>query len=215
MAQPGRLGGSVWLAMAWACAAATVIGFVLPWASVDVKSPGALNTLRKHGAVGDALGELTEQLKRVTVTVHRGAEQVTGELPSLADLPTQIRGFHIPRLANQENSKVALALLDLLMGQQQRIGLKSYAVYLLPGLALLAAGLLTMRPRSRVCGLAVAGACAAVAGVGYWKLLTTNTAALFIAITIGPGLWVTLASYAALAVVAVLQVLVGDRRPAH
>lgn len=214
MAQPRRVSGSVWLVLAWGCAAAVVVGFVLPWAYIDLREPGALKALREQAPASGALGDLSHRVKRVTVTVRRGAEQVTGELPSLKDIPTQVSGLQIPQLANQENAKVALALMDLLLGEQQQVGLKSYVVYLLPLLALAAAGALTGFARSRACGVAVAVLCAAIAAAGFWKLLTTDTQALFVAITIGPGLWISLAAYAILAIAALLQILVGRRRPA-
>jgi hypothetical protein len=57
----------------------------------------------------------------------------------------------------------------------------------------------------------VAAMCAAVALLGWWKLTTTNVRNLFIAITIGPGLWLSLGAYAGLAVAAGLTGLAGGR----
>ena len=67
--------------------------------------------------------------------------------------------------------------------------------------------LLTFLGRLRAAAIGTAVLCAAVAGVGFWKLLTTNTTALFIAITIGPGLWLSLWGYVAIAAAGLLKSL--------
>ena len=97
---------------------------------------------------------------------------------------------------------MATALIELLMNERQHMGAKSYAVYLLPGMALACALLLTFLGTRRVVTIGAAVLCGMIAGVGFWKLLTTNTQTLFIAITIGPGLWLSLWAYAALALAA-------------
>ena len=147
------------------------------------------------------------------MTVRRGAETVTGDLPSLGDLPKQVSGIQIPQLANQQDAQVAVALIELLTNERQHVGVKSYAVYLLPGIALLCAFLLTWCGRRAPVAIGTAIVCVLVAGVGFWKLLTTNTQALFIAISIGPGLWLSLWAYVGLAVAAGLHLLLG-RTPA-
>jgi hypothetical protein len=79
--------------------------------------------------------------------------------------------------------------------------LKSYAVYLLPGLAL-ACGVLLGAPGAKppvVMGVGLASAAVVVAGL--WALLTTETRKLY-AVSIGPGLWISLAGYAAIAAAA-------------
>lgn len=187
---------------------AALVGFVLPWAFIDVHEPGALTQLRQTVPFDDTVRGLTSDLGRIAVKIRRGAETVTGELPSLSDIPTQVSGIRVPRLANQEKAQVVLALVELLTGQRQHIGLKSYAVYLLPGLAL-ACGLLLLGlgGRQPAVGIGVGLVCAAIAGGGFWKLLTTDTQTLFIAITIGQGLWLSLWAYAGLAVSAALSVV--------
>ena len=58
----------------------------------------------------------------------------------------------------------------------------------------------------------VAIVCAAVAGVGFWKLLTTNTQSLMVAITIGPGLWLSLWAYVGVACAAGVSGILGMKR---
>lgn len=188
--------------MAWVCAGASVVGFVMPWANLDLREPGVVKQLRETRPVRETLGGLTKDIGRIAVQIRRGAESVTGDLPGVADIPKQVSGIQIPQLANQEHAKVATALIELLMNERQHIGAKSYAVYLLPGMALACALLLTFLGTRRVVTIGAAVLCGMIAGAGFWKLLTTNTQTLFIAITIGPGLWLSLWAYAALALAA-------------
>ena len=203
------------LVLTWACVAVAGVAFFLPWASIDVTAPGALARLRETAPLRGSVGGLTKELGRVVVKIRRGAETITGDLPTLADIPKQVSGAQIPGLANQQHAQVAIALFELMTSSRQQIGLKSYAVYLVPGIALLCGLLLTFIGSRLSIALGVAMFCAVVAGVGFWKLLTVDTRALFIAITIGPGLWLSLWAYVGLGATAGLQALIGGRRGAR
>ena len=198
------------LAVAWGCAALAVRGFAMPWAHLDVHEPAMLKQVRQTAPLQDAMQGLGRGLSRIAVNIKRGTETVTGDIPlgSLDNLPRAITGAQIPQLANSHQAQVALAVMQLLAGAStQELGRQSYAVYLLPGLAVLAAVLLTVVGRRRLVAGAVAIVCSLIAAVGFWKLLTTNTATLFVAITIGQGLWLSLWAYAGLAAAAIGSVL--------
>jgi hypothetical protein len=198
--------------LAVASIAASLIGFVQPWAHIDLREPEAIRQVREGTPLGGLLDTFKDKAGRIAVTVKRGAETITGELPGLGDIPKSVSGIQIPRMANQEGSKVAIALLELFTNTRQHIGLKSYAVYLVPGLVVLGGGLLLLGfGRRPLVGWSLAGAAAAVAAIGFWKLLTTNTTALFIAITIGPGLWLSLWAYVGLAASAALTAVAASR----
>ncbi len=191
------------LVLAWVSVAATIEGFVLPWAMIEVREPGMVKQFRQATPFHDTVGGLTKDLGRIAVKIRRGAEVVTGELPSLADLPKQVSGAQIPQVANQEQAKLVTALVELLTNQRQGLGAKSYLVYLVPGLAVLFGLLLTgLGGRWPVVAMIIAVLCASLAAMGFLKLTTTNTRTLFIAITIGRGLWLSLWGYVGLAVAA-------------
>ena len=181
------------LLVAWASVAAAVAGFFLPWAVVDLRTPG-----RDGASVRDALRGLTQKLGRVEVTIHRGSETVSGELPSADNLPRQVSGIEIPRLANDQKTQVAVALIELLTNTRQPIGVTSYAVYLVPGIALVCGVLLTVLG-GRVPAAVIACACAALAGAGFWKALTADPRALVATVSLGPGVWLSLWAYVGLA----------------
>lgn len=178
----------LFLIAAWVCAGATVAGLFLPWAHLSLRDS---STMQQWGT------------GRIAVKIRRGADTISGDLPSPADIPRQVTGAQIPQLANQGKAKVAVALFELFTEQRQRLGLKSYAVYLIPGIALLCAVLLTVWGQARAVAFGVAVGCALVAGLGLWKLLTADTKTLFVAITIGHGLWLSLWSYLGLSVAAI------------
>lgn len=192
-------------ALAWVSVAVVLRAFFLPWAMIDLREPSLVRQVRETVEGQGLLDGLSQRIGKVTAEIRRGAETVTGEL-RVSDIPREVSGVQIPQMANQKNAHVAMALVEMLTQKRQHIGAKSYAVYLVPGLALLCGALLTCLGGAAAVALGVAGLCAAIAGVGFWKLLTTNTSTLFVAITIGPGLWQSLWGYAGLAAAALLSV---------
>lgn len=201
-----RLAGLV----TWGSVAAAVAGFFLPWAHLDVHEPHALQQLGRTADNAPLLGELAKAIGRVTVEVRRGAETITGELPTLKDFPGRVTGFDIPQVANQRDAKVAMALAEAFTRTRHDIGAQSYAVYALPALALLSGALLTVLGRRVVVTLGVVLLGTVVAGVGSWQLLTMKTDLRFVAITVGQGLWLSLWAYAGLAFGAALHLVSGD-----
>jgi len=202
----------VGLVLVWVNVGVAAIGFVLPWARIDLREPTLVKQVRGALPASDTLSGLKKDLGRITATIRRGAETVTGDLPTLSDIPKEVSGIQVPQLANQHNAQTALALMELFTGKQEHIGLKSYAVYLLPGIALVSGLLLTFLGRQRLVPWSVAGLCAAIAAAGFWKLLTTNTQALMVAITIGPGLWLSLWAYVGLSAAAALCGILSVKR---
>ena len=286
----------------WISVAASVIGFVLPWATLDVKAahlPGQLTQALPGADLQALAGKLTSKIGRVTIQFKRGTETIAGELlPDLSTIPTSVSGLEIPQLVNRQDAKVAMAFAEMFTGQRD-LGAKSYAVYLVPALALVCGALVTLAsglrvgrtlrvsallerllserlrnaecagtrpsatppgggvpasvgrtlrvsalpsatppgggvpasvgrtlrvsalpsatppgggvPASVVCG-GIGGACLAIAGLGFWKLLTTKSDTLFVAITLGPGLWLSLWAYVGLGICAILFALTGDKR---
>lgn len=199
------------ITVAWLSAMLAVVGFFLPWAHLDLRQPKVVQQLTEQAGVTNTVKDLTRSVGRIAVRLRRGAETVVGDLPTLSDLPKQVSGYQIPQFANQEQAQVAIAIAELLTGARQQIGAKSYAVYLLPGIALLCALLLTVLGEQRLVAAAVALLCAIVAGVGSWKLATVPREALVISIVIGHGLRLSLGAYVGLTLAALLS-LVPNRR---
>ncbi|GEM_PF-644238 len=187
------------LVVGWLSAASVMLGFVQPWALLDVREPSMMKKLREASPVSGTLGGITKDVGRIAVKIRRGAKTVTGDLPSLSDIPRQVSGVQIPQMANSEHAKVVTAIFELFMNEHQQVGAKSYAVYVVPGLALVCALLLTLFSGRGPVLLGVAVVGALIASVGFYKVLTTNTQTLFVAITIGRGIWISLWGYTGLA----------------
>ncbi len=198
---------SVVLALAWGSVGLACAGFFQPWVRIDVRDPGLAKPMKSLALAGEGIPGLTKGAGRITVTIRRGTKTVTGDLASLGTIPHQISGVQVPQVANQENAQLTLSIMELLMNERQHIGLKSYAVYLLPGIALLCAGLLTALGGRPPVAWGVAGLCALIAGVGGWKLLTTNLHARIVAVSVAHGLWMSLWAYVGIAAAGVLAAL--------
>lgn len=197
------------LVLAWACAAATIIGFFQPWARLSARESPAAQAIQQAAGTGPFDGLLGEA-GRVTVTIRRGAETLTSDVSSLSRIPREVSGAQIPRLVRQTDTQVGIALLELLTSTRQQLELKSQAVYLVPALAVLAAWLMSLSARGRVLPGVVGGLCVAVAGLGGWKVLTSDLQTSFVAVSIGPGLWLSLGAYAGLGLVGLLRTLLGS-----
>jgi hypothetical protein len=196
----------------WLSVSAPCIGLFLPWAYLDMQEPSVIKQLRSSGVLGESFGELTKEVGRVTATVRRGAKTITGDLADVGQIPTQVTGIQIPSMVRQQNAQVAIALLELLTKQRQQLELKSLAVFLVPGLAVLL-GLLILGPVGKPPAVwLIAALCSAVAAAGWWRLATLNPKTLVIAITIGPGLWLSLGGYGGLALAATIRGLVKGAR---
>ena len=181
----------------WACVATAVFAFFLPWAQLDFNMGSVEKDFTRTAK--RALGK-SFKMKKAPKRAQKGTPLI----------PTKVRGYQIPIMANRKNAKVAMQLVKMFTKKDDQIGLKSYAVYLLPGLAVLCGCVLSGWRRSRVALGAISVLCAAVVAGGLWVLLTTDTRKEY-AIVVGAGIWLSLAAYAGLAAIAA-RGLAGFRR---
>ncbi len=198
----------------WVGVATALVGFVQPWASIDVKYrdlardvTGTVDAVAQDAGLGDVLASLSKRVGRIAVSVKHEAETITGELPDLSSIPTVISGADIPRLANRKDAHVVIAFAELWTGHRE-LSAKSYLVYLVPGLILLGGVLVTAFRGARWLCVVVGLTALVIAGFAGWKLSTTSTDTLLVAITIEPGLWRVCWGYAGLGAASFLTALV-------
>ena len=196
----------VFLPPVWLCVAAAVAGFFLPWVRMDIGTSKSSKQL--ESAARTSLG------KTFKVGGSKEPSWIRHRATRTATLPTRISGFQIPVLANRKNAKVVTDLVKLFTKRDEHLGFKSYAVYGLPGLAVVCGLLLSWGGRRRLLVAGVAVLCAAVAGGGCWTLLTTDTRAAC-GVAIGAGLWLSLWAYAGLAATLILHAWRGYATLAH
>lgn len=180
------------MGLAWLGVAAAGWGFLLPWAHLEMAD--------STRTAAEVLAGVAQQVGRVTISVRQGDRTVSGDLSSLADVPHQVRGVEIPRVVRQRHAQLALAVLEMLTQASRHLEAKSYAVYLVPGIALCCGVLLTAWGARAPVAFGVALACAVIAGVGCWKLLTVRPETASLVLRVGQGLWLSVWAYVGLAV---------------
>ena len=137
--------------LVWVGVAAALIGFFLPWGMLDLREGRtekqfAASARKSLGKTFKSMGAKPSHQPSWIRSHHgQGAPMI----------PTRVSGYQIPRLANRENVKIVTGLMELVTKKRERVGLKSYAVYLVPGIALLC-GMLLLGPELQrpalVCG---------------------------------------------------------------
>lgn len=200
-----RIINAVGMILVWVSVVSVVAGFFLPWVTIDVRAAGAmerLDALTNSSAAGD---KVLQGASRISLQIHQGTKTISADIPALADLPRQLRGIDIPRVAHDERLQVALAVAQLLTGHSQDVARKSNAVYLVPAFAIISGVLLTGCRGSRVTGTVIALLAATIAGIGAWKFSTLTTPTPIVHVTIASGLWLSLAAYLGLTVGAMLR----------
>ncbi len=176
----------------WLSATAVIVGFFLPWATLDIRTTQLEREIAAHARRGFARAFSGAKPS------SWGSRKPSRGMPLI---PSRVSGFQVPMLANRPNVRVATSLVAVFTKKQEQVGLKSWVVYLLPLIALVCAWLMTICGEQRWMAAGTALVCAGIGGSGLWVLLTTNTRALY-AISIGVGLWLSLAAYLVMALAA-------------
>jgi hypothetical protein len=180
---PARLSALVWLA-----AVAVVGGFFLPWATLDIKTTKTEKEI--SASVQRAAGKSFGSAKKP----KRQPSWIRAKRKKAPLLPSKVSGYQIPLYANRRNVKAVMGLAEMVTKKREAVGLKSYAVYAVPGLALVAVWVLGAFGERWPAAAAVALMCGAVAGYGLWMLTSTDTRKEY-AFSVGIGLWISLGAY--------------------
>lgn len=174
------------LGTAWAGAGLAVWAFFLPWIRLEASQPG------QRQPIQTMLTHMT-RVGKVDLEVRQGDLTVSGTVPELSSLPVTASGFQIPAVANRQDVVAAVAFTEMLTGHRH-LGPKSYLVYLLPGLAVVAVALLTAA-RSRWICLATALACLIAAAIGFLRLAGPQPELLTLTVWVERGLWLSCWAY--------------------
>ena len=189
---------SACLVGAWMSVTAVLVGFFLPWVAIDVRelSSRPSEASAQELPVEAVIGQLTKQVGRVVVTVEHNGRTMRADLSKLADLPRQITGAEIPRVANREDVVLMLTLSELFTNEGH-LAEKSWLVYAVPGMALLCGIVLVLGRRAPNVWVGVGIVALAIGLIGWWKLTTVTMPVMAAAITIGRGLWMSIWGYVA------------------
>ena len=180
---PARLSTLVWVA-----AVAVVTGFFLPWATLDIK------TTKTEQEISASVRRAAAKSFSSANKPKRDPSWIRAKNKQPPLIPSRVSGYQIPYYANRRNVKAAMGLVEMVTKKREAVGLKSYAVYAVPGLALCAVWLLGAFGDRWTMAAAMALACGAVAGYGFWMLTSTDTRKEY-AFAVGIGLWMSLGAY--------------------
>lgn len=195
--------------LVWLSAAITLAAFYMPWVSLGPRPSHSSKWVRQESKAPprpSANLQLSPEFSRVLKNVSRDVVRTADKMTTLR---VRITGAQIPRMANQEQAKVTFDLMERITKKRQNLGLKSYAVYLVPGLALLGAGALTRWSRRKWVARIIAVLCAAIALVGGVELLIVGAQQAPNGVRIEGGLGLSLLGYAGLTVAAFVQLFPG------
>ena len=180
--------------LVWIIAAIGIGAFFLPWVEVRSKLPDGTD-------VREQLATLEQSIGRVEITIRKDGKVISGELPPIASLPARLSGWNIPIVANRRDLSAAVSLLSTMEIAPEGAGWKSCIVYVIPFLLILSAGILAAFRRSQRVAAAVGFVCLGVPFGTIAKIMQAGGFKPDSPVTVGFGLWLSLAAPAALALV--------------
>lgn len=177
-------------------AAVIVVSFFMPWARVDVSATKVSGEL-----VGKASGPLSNS--PFAGKFIKGLKKTTDALGNLGDIKIKasVSGYDIPTMLNRRESKAAISLGQIFFKDAEDMDRKSFAVYLLPILAIACIALAVMGLKSRIAVIAMLVLSGTISIVGLYKLFTVNLSNLTVQIVIESGLWQTMYAYLIIAAI--------------
>ncbi|MDP8298810.1 MAG: hypothetical protein P9L88_02780 [Candidatus Tantalella remota] len=163
-----------------------LVAFFLPWATVATSVTGISKSVLGSVASSPLAG-----------TVVKDIDKVTNAVSSMGDISvkTTVSGYQVPKLVNDDSSKVALSLAQIMFKSADNVDKKSYLVYLMPLLAL-ACSVLALSVSKKMISLTlmifISGG---VSIAGLYNLYTMDISSTIVKIAIQKGLWYTMYSF--------------------
>ncbi len=188
-----------------AASALIVVAFFMPWAKVATSVTGISKEVTKSVEDTPYASKVVGKIAAFTDAISA----IGGDV----EIKTTVTGFQVPKMVNDESSKVALSLAETLFNSPKGIDKKSYLVYLLPGLAVVCAFLafLGLSNRLYVIPMLLIGGAISIAGL--YNLYTMDVSSQVVQITIMDGLWYSMYSFLFIFLVGIVWLLT-DRKKA-
>jgi hypothetical protein len=121
-----------------------------------------------------------------------------------------VSGFGIPRMANSDDSRLAISVIKIFAPNVTDADKKSYLVWLMPILAIAAGIGLAAFGNNKWVSLAIAVVCSLVFVLGVYKIASTDMNKLILNVKIGAGLWLTLYGYLGIGLAGIAGFLVSQ-----
>jgi len=184
------------------CAIAIIHGFFMPWAKASASAGkivrGVSSSVTGTGGKVPLIGGLFGKVEKIS-------EKVTG-VADVVGVKMSVSGYDIPKMMNTKSSQVAVALAGIFISDAKDADTKSYAVYLMPILALVCIGLALMGMKNKIALIIMAVISGGISAGGLFKLMTTNLSNMAVAISIENGLWQTLYAYLLICIIGIIWI---------
>jgi len=184
--------------LVYVASAVTIIAFFMPWATVATSAVGI--TKEASSAFGGKFG--------------KELDKATEALSEMGDISVKssVSGYQIPKLVNDETSKVAISVAEMFFEDVKDLDKKSYLVYLLPILGIVCAALAFFGGKNilYVIPMVILSGGAAIGGL--YKLYTTNVSSLAVQIVIQNGLWFTMYSFLFISIVGIVWFIADKKK---
>ena len=169
----------------------TVVSFFMPWARVSVSAAGVSKEL------SGALSAKQLQGTPIANKVAKELGKITNILTGFGDIDikTTVSGYQIPGMVNNETSKVALSVAQILSRDASGLDKKIYLVYLLPLLGIICGILAVIGLKSKAWIIIMLVISGAVGVAGLYNLSTANLIHVAVKVDIMEGLWNTMYAF--------------------
>ncbi|MBU0683087.1 MAG: hypothetical protein ABIH85_06025 [Candidatus Omnitrophota bacterium] len=192
-------------------AASTIIvySFFQPWAVIKTSVTGVSKELTETAQtkLGNTpiAGKFIDRFSAITDTISKIGD---------VELKSTVRGNNIPALVNNNTSKVALALTQILFKNNGTEGLdkKSYLVYLLPLLGIFCTILVLLGLKYKISIIIMTVLSGAISIIGIYNLNSMDIVTPIVKISIESGLWNTMYAYAFIAFVGFLWLVLPEKK---
>ncbi|MFH1414354.1 MAG: hypothetical protein ABIG56_05860 [Candidatus Omnitrophota bacterium] len=123
-----------------------------------------------------------------------------------------ISGIQVPVMANSDESRLLISIAKIFFPKVDNVDKKSFAVCLIPLLALIIIALNLTIGSNKMVQLACAVLGVLIFAVPLFKIMTTDMDKLILQINIGIGLWLILLSYLAIGGSSIIRLLLKPKK---
>ena len=193
----------IFMTLVIVASALIVVAFFMPWAKVATSVTGiskeVTSTVEDTPLAGKVVGKISA---------------ITDAIAGLGDveIKTTVRGSQVPALVNNQTSKVALSLAQVMFKSAEGIDKKSYLVYLLPLLGIACAALAVIGVKNKLFVGVMLVISGAVSIGGLYNLYTMDIGSQAVKISIEDGLWYTMYAFLFIFLVSVAWLILDRKR---
>lgn len=177
----------IFMSLVCVASALTIIAFFMPWATVATSATGVAKGLTGALSGTPIAGKFVKGLDAATNAIS----DIGGDVA----IKNTVRGYQIPIMVNDKTSKVAISLAQIFFPQAEDLDVKSYLVYVLPGLGILCAILAFLGTGKNLYVIIMSILSGGAAAGGLYNLHTMDVSNMMVKISIQNGLWYTMYSF--------------------